>query len=296
MTDTVCGWPGVILAGARLRAGIVPYPGGRVLSLAHDGEELLFVATEYCGSEIVDISGDLRSRKAELGFRLWGGNKTWLAPEESWLAAQPPLDLDCGVYEVHRDAGAVVLSSPVCRETGLRVRRRISLVGGALVIEHALENPGSTPITRGIWSVTQWLRPFDVYFRGEARPYREHGTTDAVMASHVRRVAGWTAVSARDPVQFKVGARVDRPEIVALRPGDRETLVVRTTFDTDLTAEFAHDATVEVFNAAALDYLEIEAHRALEAILPGQEVRFVERISVERRPGRVGIADLVADL
>jgi hypothetical protein len=296
MTDTVCGWPGFVLEGARLRAGIVPYPGGRVLSLAHNGEELLYADAEHCGSDVVNLSGCLRARKAELGFRLWGGNKTWLAPQESWLAAQPPLDLECGVYEAHRDAGAILLSSPVCRETGLRVRRRVSLVGDAVVIEHSLENPSSAPVTRGIWSVTQWLRPFDVYFHGEARPYPELGTTDAVMASHVRRAAGWTAVNARNPVQLKVGARVDRPEIVALRPDDRETLLVRTTFDTDLTAEFAHDATVEVFNAATHDYLEIEAHRALETIPPGQEVRFVERISVERRPGRIDIDDVVADL
>ena len=44
----------------------------------------------------------------QLGFVLWGGDKTWLAPQDRWTDGDPFLDLDSGAYD--------------CRLTGLAAR------------------------------------------------------------------------------------------------------------------------------------------------------------------------------
>jgi len=289
---TVHGWPGYALVGARIRLGVVPCPGGRIASICHDGEELLFVQRSHQG-ERVDLSGELRALKAELGFRVWGGNKTWVAPQSEWQDGIPPLDLDAGDYDARAEEDAITLVSPVCRETGLEITRRVHLADDdTILVEHSLANPGAETITRGLWDVTQWLRPFDVYFEGRPRAYPEEGTTEEIMRAHVHDANGWTRVEARNAAQFKVGARVSRGEVIALRPGAGQTLIVRTTFENEPNAAYAHDASVEVFNSGDHPYLEIEIHAPLAAIPPGGRVSFSERIQVERREGDLDIGDL----
>ena len=137
----VRGWPGLRLGGRRLELGLIPGLGGRIASLTHDGEELLFVQPEHRG-ERVNLEGELRALKSALGFRLWGGNKTWVAPQHAWLDGIPPLDLDAGAYRAET-GDAVTMVSPVCRETGLQVTRRVDLeADDTVVLEHSL---GPTP-------------------------------------------------------------------------------------------------------------------------------------------------------
>ncbi len=104
------GWKGYRLVCGPLAIGVAPDLGGRIISLAHEGTELLFVQQEHLG-EVFDLDGatDLRALKRRLGFRLWGGDKTWIAPQSSWWEGIPPLDLDAGRYRVRVDGDTLSL-------------------------------------------------------------------------------------------------------------------------------------------------------------------------------------------
>ena len=61
---------------------------------------------------------DLHEYKRRVGLLLWGGDKTWLAPQDRWTDGVPFVDLDSGAYELSLDptTGAATVTSPVCRE------------------------------------------------------------------------------------------------------------------------------------------------------------------------------------
>ena len=50
--------------------------------------------------EQIDVAGaaDLSALRRRVGFVHWGGDKTWLAPQERWIDAIAFLDLDAGEW------------------------------------------------------------------------------------------------------------------------------------------------------------------------------------------------------
>ena len=102
-------WNGYLLANSNIELGVTPEIGGRIISLKFNGEELLFVDPNHCG-ETFDFSSvsDLAAEKRKLGFRVWGGDKTWVAPETAWIESIPPLDLDAMPYSVELEENAVI--------------------------------------------------------------------------------------------------------------------------------------------------------------------------------------------
>ena len=129
------------MTSGEVSLGITPQIGGRIISLTHQEEELFFVQDEFKGDiydlEVID---DLRAKKREMGFRLWGGDKTWVAPQNEWWEKVPPLDLDAGVYSVNIDENILEMTSPFCRETGLRIIRRITLDDGLIHLQQTFRN------------------------------------------------------------------------------------------------------------------------------------------------------------
>ena len=65
------------------------------------GQQLAFANPDLEGrTEQVAGVEDVRARKPALGLVLWGGDKTWLAPQARWTDEAPFLDLDSGTYDV----------------------------------------------------------------------------------------------------------------------------------------------------------------------------------------------------
>src|SRR5262249_59132483 len=90
---------------------------------------------------------DLSAKKREMGFPLWGGDKTWLAPQARWTEGVPFLDLDSGAYELAieqagPDVARARMTSRVCRETGVQITRTVTMKAGetAWTIDHCLTN------------------------------------------------------------------------------------------------------------------------------------------------------------
>ena len=268
----ICGWDGYHWENGDISLGIVPPLGGRIMSLQFCGEEILFVQEEHRG-EVFDLK-ELMIDKKEFGFRVWGGDKTWIAPERSWVDKIPPLDLDAGKYEFAFDKNKVTMTSAVCRETGLRITREIELYeDNKIVLTETIKNETAAPIQRGIWNVTQILRPFDIFvpsLKKNVRLYEDEAFKDCPIQKYLSEESGWTKISCFDNAHFKFGTLMDQGKVRALRPMRNSILEFIKTFPVDSKARYAHDSCLEIYNSPIHNYCEIEVHSPLIMLDPGQ--------------------------
>ncbi len=95
--ETYMGWEAWRIQHGPLELVLVPQVGGRLMGIQWHGQELSFVNPDGEG-RIQDVSAiaDVHECKRRLGFLLWGGDKTWLAPQNRWTDEVPFIDLDSG--------------------------------------------------------------------------------------------------------------------------------------------------------------------------------------------------------
>jgi hypothetical protein len=275
--ENIHGWNGYRLKSGDISLGITPQIGGRIISLTYHGEELLFAQEEHKG-EVFDFSlvQDLAREKERLGFRVWGGDKTWVAPQNAWWLKIPPLELDAGQYSVHFIDNGLEMISPVCRETGLQIIRQILLnEDQSIVLAETFRNTTRQEIQRGIWNVTQVLRPFDVYLQAKKeniRAYEDEGLIEEANKK-ISTQGDWVKIQCNDQTHFKFGGIVDQGTVIALRSkNENATLAFMREFSIDSHATYAHDAIVEVYNSPTYEYLEIEVHAPFIKLEKGQEI------------------------
>jgi len=281
------GWDGYKLSVGDIELGIAPQIGGRIISLKFQGEELFFVQGKHQG-EVNDLSKirDLRAFKRSFGHRLWGGDKTWISPQSAWWEAVPPLDLDAGQYSCSIEDSAIVMESPICRETGLRITRRVDLSeSGVISLVQTIRNMSDREIKRGIWNVTQILRPFDVYLPcriDSIRAYSAEGESESLMPIVVQAEEDWAKIICRDALHFKYGGLIEQGLMTVLRREPKSTLAFLCTFEIDPHAQYAHEALVEVFNSSKYNYLELEIHAPLMPLPPGDSVTHHQKWRIGR--------------
>jgi len=273
--ENIYGWEGYRLSIGDISLGITPQIGGRIISLTFEGEELFFVQPEHQG-EVIDLENvnDLRTKKKELGFRLWGGDKTWVAPQSKWWDKIPPLDLDAGQYNADVRGSTIKMTSPLCHETGLRIIREVILNDdGSIQLNQTFRNESDKSIHCGIWDVTQVLRPFDVYLPAQTkqiRAYRDEGLVEDAESKKTQQ-GSWVKISCDDATQFKLGGLINQGKIIALRKGKEDYLCFERTFSINNEVSYAHDAIAEIYNSPAYNYLEIEVHAPFIQLAEGEQ-------------------------
>jgi hypothetical protein len=283
------GWPAYALQQDDLVLQVVPSVGGRLMGLAFAGQELCFTHPDLRGK---NFDGELHQWDALCAgwsFPLWGGGKTWIAPESAWPGGAPHRDLDSLAWTLlehwcDAQSMGIELQSPICTVTGLQLRRRLVLPCDAQTwsIEHTVHNTGTQPISCGLWDVLMLQRPGDVQvmlaakgrYPGErvvALPGKKacaqleaQGTlhTDGDVAyihchSGDEFKCGFTSLDGRVQVDFaQWGLRYQRHSV------------------TNPQSTYAHGLPVEVFNAPALDYFELETHSPLHMLQAGQTASY----------------------
>ena len=279
----VLSWQGWRLKSGPLSIVVAPTIGGRILSVRFEGKELLYVPKENAG-QTFDFSTieDLSAKKKELGFRIWGGDKTWVAPQTSWDQAIPPLELDAGPYTLTWQDQTAVMTSLVCRETGLQIVRKVKLDGASVVhLEEEFHNKTDKPILKGIWNVTQVPRPCEFFIparKGAILSYHQEDKTLPEIKFPFKEEYGWTEVFCHQPMLFKCGGIPTEGKVLIKMPlGGPKELVWLKTFHLDPQATYAHRSAVEIFNADTADYAEIELHAPLVEIAPGGYVSFAQQ-------------------
>ena len=78
--------------------------------------------------------------------------------------------------------------------------------------DQTFRNTGNKPIERGIWDVTQILRPFEVYLPGSMenfRAYKDEGLIKDAQTK-IEEHAGCIKISCDDTTHFKFGGLIDQ--------------------------------------------------------------------------------------
>ncbi len=254
------------------------------------GQELSFVNSDYEG-RIQDVNAitDIHACKRRLGFLLWGGEKTWLAPQDRWTDGVPFIDLDSGAYELSLDdnKGIATMISPVCRETGVQIERtlRIGDEPGAWSLTHTLHNRGPKTASWAPWGVAMMEKPATVYLPTRAgshfpqglRTFEKEGASQEVRNDVVKFVDGTAVISCRDAVRFKYGVDAEVGHVLAVIEAGPQGLVgFRKSVPTFHPQPYAHGCVVEVFNAADYPYFELELHGPVVTMAPGESFSLAE--------------------
>jgi hypothetical protein len=274
---------------------LVPEVGGRVMAMKWRGHDLCFTQPERRG-HVEDVArvSDVRAWKRGMGFPLWGGDKTWLAPQAAWTDGLPFLDLDSGPYEVATEQlgpeqAVVQMTSRPCRETGIQVSRTVVVSAetpAEWTVYHRLLNTGATETEWGIWVVNQVMRPGVVYLPRRAasrhpdgvKTYEEEGESARVRDAVVGQLDGLAAVACRQPVEFKFGVDADEGWLLGIVEVPGLGLVgYRKQAATYADGPYAHGCVAEVYNSHRYDYLEMELHGPLTWLTPGATVELEER-------------------
>lgn len=279
------GWQGYLLKSKNIELGIIPL-GGRIISLKAYDEELLFVEKELVGKtpDLTKLDTQyLADKKRELGFMLWGGDKTWVAPESAWIASTPPLDLDSQNYALSfDDENTITLTSPICRETGLQLIRKISITSNDIIELHqTMLNRGQKPIKKAIWDVTQLLKPFEILVPASESAIKpdtrfEASTTcrhDFVIAQE----SDQTKILCEQPVIYKFGALIEKGQITAQTKRSNKIISMTRYFDIEPEKHYPDDHMIEVYNSPDKNYLELEVLAPLTTLAPGEKTSHNQR-------------------
>ncbi len=288
------GWNAWYIQRGPLELVLVPQVGGRIMGMNWRGHDLSFTQPEGEG-RIEDLSEvrDVHAKKQEMGFPLWGGDKTWLAPQTRWTDGVPFLDLDSGPYElaIEQDGPEVAvvrMTSPVCRETGIQITRTVRMLWGSQewILTHQLRNCSSTKIHWGVWDVTMVLKPGRVYLpRGVSsrhpkgvKAFDDEGDSIQVRDKVVDELGNLAVIHCSDAAAFKFG--VDAQEGWMLGVLDVAGLGLvgyRKQVPVYADKSYGHGCIAEVYNSDRYPYFEMEIHGPVVTLKPGESFEIEER-------------------
>ncbi len=298
------GWKTWHIRRDPLELVLLPEVGGRIMGMLWHGHDLYFTNPAREGRiENVAAVSDLHAKKRAMGFPLWGGDKTWLAPQTRWTDAVPFLDLDSGSYELSVDdetASKVCLSmtSPLCRETGTRLTRTITLSSDHedWTVKHRLTNASGSDICWALWDVTMVRKPGIVYlprcktsqFDGGVKTFVEEGESKSVRAAVLKEMGNLAAIHCQGGQAFKFGVDSEEAWILSVIDIAGPGLVgYRKQVPVFRNEEYGHGCTSEVYNSDRFPYFEMEIHGPLVQLKPGQSFELEERqvlFDITQRP------------
>jgi len=276
---------------------LIPQVGGRIMGMVWRDHNLSFTQPEREG-HVEDLSAiqDLHAKKREMGFPLWGGDKTWLAPQTRWTDGVPLLDLDSGHYDltIEQDGPEVVvvrMTSPICRETGIQITRTVTMSSEAQkwIVTHRLFNAGSNETQWGVWDVNMVLKPGQVYLpRGAGSRYpqgvktfTEEGESVNVRNTMVGELESLAVIRCTDPKAFKFG--VDAQEgwmLAVLEVAGLGLVGYRKQVPMYPDKPYGHGCVAEVYNSDRYPYFEMEIHGPVVSLKPGEGFELEERQAV----------------
>ncbi len=210
------GWDGLRLSNGIIDAVCVPEIGGRLMQFSLGSHDYLFMNPDLLGKRFTfaEHAGD----GTILGWKNYGGAKTWPAPqgwegEEQWPGPPDPV-LDSGRYDYETSEASVLMTSPIDERSGLRIRRQVTLKPGSSRLQLRLffENILNRAIRWSIWDVAQmlcstadgqlnddcWLyiptdpaheRPYEVMF-GEDNPQYQLDAETGLLAVQYQGIVG----------------------------------------------------------------------------------------------------------
>lgn len=266
-------WAVIKLTNHDLELTILPGVGGRLWDVTFQGRSLLWQNPDLVGLPFdeSDLVG-LPTKSPQFGFPLWGGEKTWIAPDADWVNEAPYPVLDSGAYRIKKNQSALVdLTSEVCPETNLSVNRRIALTSATTwSIEHAVTNCGASPRKTGIWSVMMINTPAKIGVVMDNPEFHSvFGKAQTLVEIHNNCIIGDCARQQ----EFKVGLS-NRHGSTLINFGETGPTLMCSVPAPLPNDRFAHQHPVEIFNSGDYPYCEAEWHSPMTELHPGETLSF----------------------
>ncbi|AXT36264.1 hypothetical protein D1820_15475 [Phaeobacter sp. LSS9] len=262
-----------------LRLTLLPGIGGRLWDVSFQGNSLLFQNPDLDGLALEGTQpSDLPTRSPQFGFPLWGGEKTWIAPDTSWANGAPFPALDSGSYHITSMSGSqIVMASSICPISQLSVSRRVTLTShNSWTIEHNATNHGTRPRPTGIWSVIMLDAPSMIgVVTGKPEFNTVFGEPNGIVTSSKTSVI---ANCARLQ-EFKIG--VPNPNGTSLiRCGEAGPWMSCSVSPPEQGDQFAHQYPFEIFNSGDYAYCEAEWHSPTRHLESGETMSFHQAFRV----------------
>lgn len=289
------GWNNAVWVAAHgsLQLVLVPEVGGRIMGVRWQDQDLAWVNLKLAGQPLPIEKLDCPATdKVALGFPLWGGDKTWLAPQDRWNSQLPFVDLDSGAYELavveqSPEQLTVQMTSPICRETGVQMTRTLNLgtIAQGWTVTHKIENCTEQPVEWGIWGNSMVRRPATVFlptrpdssFPQGVKTFEAEGDAISARSQVVQHLDDFAAIHCEVPLKFKYGVDSEVGLILAVLPGQNNQYVAHLKqFSTFYPQPYGHGCVAEVFNAEAYDYLELEVHGPVKQLHPHESFELLE--------------------
>jgi hypothetical protein len=274
-------WKPVTLRSGELELSVLPGIGGRLWDIHFEGCSLLFQNQDLQG-RIPDLQNllDLPTRSPHFAFPLWGGEKTWIAPDTDWASGAPFPALDSGPYATtEMNTKHVSLRSAVCPQSGLQVDREIRLVDEcSFVIHHKITNRGQYLRNVGIWSVMMLNHRARIGVPGQdLQTNSVFGDPEGFWTSSDQGLI----CDCDNQSEFKVGLTNPSSSILLCLGDDDNITWMRCECSRPKAGtQFAHGYPLEVFNSGDYAYCEAEWHGPLQSLPPEDTTEFTQRFDV----------------
>jgi hypothetical protein len=285
-TDAVFhGLPTLRLSNGAVWIEALAIAGPRIvgLGLGDDGPNIL--------AETPDITWDTPRGT----YRLVGGHRLWLAPEDPAVSAAPDGD---GLVAASPGDGVLRLTGAPEPGTGVvrTVEIRLDPAGTALGVRHTVRNGGGRPLEVAAWAITQ-LPPGGLAIVPQPAAVDGHETRPnrilvlwpyaSVEDPRIALRDGYLAVEGTSGPDLKVGCRADEGWIAWARDG---VALVRRFEPVPAARHPDLGANAEVFVGAR--YLELEVLGPLRHLEPGEAVTLDERWELRAVPAGASPAQL----
>lgn len=272
-------WSVLHLQQNDLRLTLLPGIGGRLWDVEYRGRSLLFQNPDLEGLAVDDTRLDgLPTRSPQFGFPLWGGEKTWIAPDTAWSNGAPFPVLDSAVYEViSQDNTHVEMASDICPVSELSVTRRVALISAnSWTIEHSVRNHGDTTRPTGLWSVMMIDTPAKVGVSTEnPSVHPVFGSANGMVAVHGNCVVA----DCTRQQEFKIG--LPNPHGRTLMCcGDGGPWLKCSVPEPQKGDRFAHGCPFEIFNSGDYAYCEAEWHSPLGNLGPKETLQYQQTFDI----------------
>lgn len=260
---------------------LLPGIGGRLWDVVFQGQSLLF-QNDDLQDDIPDLNKltDLPTRSPQFGFPLWGGEKTWIAPDKNWPNGAPFPTLESGPYTIADKSDAhIVLLSGVCPQSGLQIEREIRLTScDTWMIRHKVINQGLDTTDVGIWSVMMIKHRARIGIPGHCRQ-----TTEVFGdgKEFIRTSKEGVICDCSKPTEFKIGLENLRARtFVRAVQGETPIWMMCDTPRPTEDDRFAHTHPLEIFNSGDYPYCEVEWHAPLQTLPPNGSTEFTQHFTV----------------
>ena len=272
-------WELITLKLENLELDLLPGIGGRLWDIKFHGNSLLFQNSDLTGLsfDLNDLAA-LPTRSPQFGFPLWGGEKTWIAPDSLWPNGKPFLALDSRAYTVtSQNDEHLEMVSEVCPVSKLSVCRQITLTSAkSWTIKHRLRNHDNAARRSGIWSVMMLDNPATI---GIAMKMPSFFTVFGSDKGLVAQKHNCIVVDCSKRQEFKIGLPNPNGHTL-IKFGNKGPWLQCSVPATQQDDQYAHDHPFEVFNSGDYDYCEAEWHSPAQDLKPDEEMHFAQSFQI----------------